>query len=148
MKNPAPYLRKTIFTLLSGNITYNDGKGFNGVVDVVESGSGTVGVRYQIFIGEYSDSDRSNKQTFGANASQLIEVVAEQNDSVKKYVDEIGELVMNLIKPTTTSNLLSGTDFTILVKGKPSQNHIIEDSGDGSKIVRLLLRYSLLTNEN
>jgi hypothetical protein len=148
MKNPAPYLRKTIFALLSGNVTYNDGKGFNGVVDVVESGSGTVGATYQIFIGEYSDNDRSNKHNFGANASQLIEVVAEQSDSAKKHVDAIGELVMNLIKPTTTSKLLSGTDFTIMVIGKPSQNYITENSGDGSFIVRLLLRYSLLVNEN
>jgi hypothetical protein len=147
MKNPAPYLRKTIFALLSGNVTYNDGKGFNGVVDVVESGSGTVGVTYQIFIGEYSDNDRSNKHNFGANASQLIEVVAEQNDSAKKHVDAIGELVNDLILPTTQSKNLNGADFQVIVN-RPSINHIIEDSGDGTKIVRLLLRYNLFISHN
>lgn len=147
MKNPAPYLRKTLFTLLSGNVTYDDGKGFNQAVDVVESGSGTEGVRYQIFLGDYSDADRSNKHTFAANATQVIEVVAEQNDSVKKYVDEIGELVNDLILPTTHAKNLNGSDFQVIVN-RPSINHIVEDSGDGTKIVRLLLRYSLLINHN
>jgi hypothetical protein len=113
----------------------------------VESGSGTEGIRYQIFLGDYSDADRSNKHTFGANATQVIEVVAEQNDSVKKYVDEIGELVNDLILPTTQAKNLNGSDFQVVVN-RPSINHIVEDSGDGTKIVRLLLRYSLLINHN
>jgi hypothetical protein len=141
MKNPAPYLRRTLFSLLDGNVSYE-----SAVVPVYE-GEGEVVAR-QIIIGDYSDADRSNKQNFGANGSQIIEVVCEQPTGIKKHADAIGELVMNLIKPTTTSNLLSNTDFSILIKGKPSQNHIIEDSGSGTKIVRLLLRYSLLTNEN
>jgi hypothetical protein len=143
MKNPAPYLRRTILALLDGNVSY-DGAG----VDVVESGSGGEGIGYQIFIGEYSDADSSNKHTFGANATQVIEVVAEQYDSLKKAVDAIGELVMNLIHPTTQSSLLSGTDFKVIVVGRPSINHLVEDSGSGTKIVRLLLRYNLLITHN
>jgi hypothetical protein len=147
MKNPAPYLRRTLFSLLDGNVTYNDGEGFNGTVEVVESGSGTTGLKYQIFIGDYSDSDRSNKHTFGANASQLVEVVAEQNDENKKYVDAIGELVNDLILPTTQTKNLNGSDFQVIVN-RPSINHIIENSGDGTKIVRLLLRYNLFISHN
>lgn len=147
MKNPAPYLRQTLFSLLSGNVTYNDGKGFNGAVDVVESGSGTEGTTYQIFIGDYSDSSVGNKDIDEANSSQLIEVVAEQPDSVKKYVDAIGELVDNVIRPTVKSKTLNGTDFNVIVN-RPSINHIVEDSGDGTKIVRLLLRYNLLISHN
>jgi hypothetical protein len=147
MKNPAPYLRRTIFSLLDGNVTYNDGKGFNGTVEVVESGSGSANARYQIFIADYSDADRSNKQNFGANASQLIEVVAEQHDSVKKHVDAIGELVNDLILPTTQTKNLNGSDFQIIVN-RPSINHIIESSGSGQQIVRLLLRYNLFISHN
>jgi hypothetical protein len=102
----------------------------------------------QIIIGEYSDADRSNKNDFGSNSTQVIEVVCEQNDAVRKYADEIGELVSNLIHPNTTSALLNGSDFSVMVVGKPSINYITENSGSGTKIVRLILRYSLLINEN
>lgn len=147
MKNPAPYLRKTLFSLLDGNVSYDDGKGFNQAVSVYEGGSGD-DERYQIFIGEYSDADRSNKNTFGANATQVIEITGNQVDSAKKHVDAIGDIVMNLIHPTTQSDLLNGTDFSVTVVGRPSINHLPEDSGSGSKIVRLLLRYNLLINHS
>jgi hypothetical protein len=142
MRNPAPYLRKTLFTLLDGNVTYD-----GATVPVVESGSGDL-VPYQIFIGEYSDGDRSNKHGFEADASQVVEVVGEQGTAVKKHVDEIGDLVMNIIHPTTQSNLLSSTDFNVCVQGRPSINHVIENSGDGTYIVRLILRYNLLIGHN
>jgi hypothetical protein len=143
MKNPASYLRRTILSLLDGNVSYG-----GNAVDVVESGSGTEGVGYQIFIGEYSDADSSNKHVFGANATQVIEVVSEQADSTKKAVDAIGELVTALIHPTTQSNLLSSADFRVIVVGRPSIGHLVEDSGSGTKIVRLLLRYNLLITHN
>lgn len=146
MKNPAPYLRETIGTLLDGNVTYNDDEDFNGVVPVVASEGAES--KYQIFIGSYSDSDDSNKSGFGSNASQIVEVIGEQMTAAKQHVDAIGELVTNLIHPTTTSNLLSGTDFSVMVVGKPSINHLTENSGDGTKIVRLILRYHLLVHEN
>jgi hypothetical protein len=147
MKIITRYLRPKLYTLLSGNVSFNDSKGYNQIVDVYEN-EGVFGLRYQILIRDYSDADRSNKHEFGSNASQLIEIVAEQNDAVRKYVDIIGELVTNLIHPTVGSNLLSNTDFSILVQGRPSMNYLTEDSGSGTKIVRLLLRYNLLINEN
>jgi hypothetical protein len=141
MKNPAPYLRKTLFTLLYGNVTYD-----SSLVPVVESGSGDL-VPYQIFIGEYSDADRSNSHEWGADATQVLEVVAEQGTPVKKHVDAIGELVTNLIMPTPLSAKLNSDDFHINVT-RPSINHIIENSGDGTFIVRLILRYNLLIYHN
>lgn len=142
MKNPAPYLRQKLFALLDGNVSYDGNQ-----VEVVEAGSGTEGMRHQIFIGEYSDSDRSNKNTFAANATQLIEVMAEQSDSTKKAVDAIGELVNDIIMPSPASANLNGNDFMIVVS-RPSISHIVEDSGSGTKLVRLLLRYPLFINHN
>lgn len=146
MKNPASYIRKKLGDLIDTNVSYNDGDGFNDVVPVVASEG--VDSKYQIFIGDYSDADRSNKHNFGANATQVIEIVGEQATAQKKHVDAIGELVMNVIHPTTQSSLLSGTDFMVMVVGKPSLNHLVENSGDGTKIVRLLMRYNLLINHN
>lgn len=145
MKNPASYIRKKFGDLL-GTITYNDGEGFNGTVPVIASEGGDT--KYEIFIGDYSDADRSNKHNFGANATQVIEIVAEQSTAQKKHVDAIGELAMNNIHPTTQSSLLSGTDYMVSVVGRPSINHIVENSGSGTKIVRLILRYELIINHN
>lgn len=148
MKIPSSYLREKIFSLLDGSVSYDDGEGFSGVVPVV-SNEGPEG-KYGIMIGEYSDANRSNKDNFGSNSTQLIEIIG-FDDSVKfTHVDAIGELVANIIHPTIGSNLLSNTDFSIMVVGKPSINYLNEDTGAGQwpKVNRLLLRYFLLTIEN
>lgn len=141
MKIPSSYLREKLGSLLNA-ITYDDGEGFNGTVPVVASEGAES--KYQIFIGDYSDADRSNKHGFEANANQVIEVIAEQSTAAKKHVDAIGELVTSAIHPTTQSDLLDGTGISINVIGRPSINHLVENSGEGSKIVRLILRYNLL----
>jgi hypothetical protein len=149
MKIIPRYLSQKLFTLLNGNVIYDDSEGYNRAVPVVEAGSGATSEQYQIIIADYSDADRSNKHEFAGNASQLIEIVSERSeDSSRIHVDTIGEAVTNLIHPTVTSNILSNTDFSICVQGRPSVNYLTEDSGSGTQIVRLLLRYNLLINEN
>lgn len=142
MKNPAPYLRRTLFTLLNGNISYN-----SATIPVYENDEDHDDA-LQIVIGEYSDADMSNKENFQARGSQVVEVVSFQTTGAKKTVDAVGELVMDEIHPTTKSSVLSGTDFQVLIQGKPSQNYLIEDDGSGQKIVRLIMRFNLLINEN
>jgi hypothetical protein len=140
MKIPSSYIRKTIFALLNNNVSYE-----SQTVPVYESQAEPGG--RAIVIGEYSDADTSNKHGFGADATQVIEVVAVQSTAIREHVDAIGELVNNLIKPTTQTFALDGTDFSIIV-GRPSINHLIEGSGTGNKIVRLILRYSLKIGHN
>lgn len=138
MKNPAPHIRRALFTVLNGNVSYDSSN-----VPVYENEGLTVPL--QILIREYSDSDRSTKNNFGANASQTIEIVSEQNDSTRKTVDEVGELVMDLIKPDTRTNEnLSDSDVQVMITGKPSISHLTENSGSSTKIVRLILRYNFL----
>jgi hypothetical protein len=140
MKIPSSYIRKKLFALLNNNVSY-DGN----TVPVYESQAEPVG--RAIVIGEYSDADTSNKHGFGADATQVIEVVAVQGTAIKEHVDAIGELVNNLIKPTTQSFNLDGTDFSIIVS-RPSINHLIERGDAANKIVRLILRYSLKIGHN
>lgn len=138
--NPAPYLREKIFTLLNGNVTY-----LGDPIPVYENEG--VNTERQIIIGDYSDDSRGSKDAFGATASQVIEVVSEQHDAVRKHVDAIGDLVNNILMPDPGSNTLSGADFLIVMK-RPSINHITEGSGSGKRIVRLILRYNLLISHN
>jgi hypothetical protein len=146
MKNPAPHIRKAIYAALLGNTTYNDGEGYNTTVPVYEN-QGTE-EQYQILIGEYSDADRSTKNNFGATGRQVIEIVSERQDSVRKHVDAIGDIVMSVLKPTIRdTEVLSDSEFQIMIKGKPDLRHLTEDSGEGSKIVRLLITMNLLTTE-
>lgn len=146
MKIPSSYLREKLGSLLNA-ITYDDGEGFNGTVPVVASEGAES--KYQIFIGSYSDASRSNKKEFAGRARQDIEVVEMDARSRRfTHVDAIGELAANDVHPTVGSNLLSNTDFSILIVGKPSVNHLSESSGDGSYINRLILSFDLLINEN
>jgi hypothetical protein len=142
MRNPAPYLRQTIGDVLDTNVVYNS------ATIPVYGNDEDHDDPLQIVIGEYSDADASNKENFQARGSQVIEVISFQSTGAKKTVDAVGELVMDLIHPTTKSEVLSGVDFQVLVIGKPSQNHLIEQDASGGKIVRLILRYNLLININ
>jgi hypothetical protein len=142
MKNPAPYLRQKIGDVLDTNVVYNS------AVIPVYGNDEDHDDPLQIVIGEYSDADASNKENFQCRGSQVIEVISFQSTGAKKTVDAVGELVMDLIHPTTKSEVLSGTDFQVLVVGKPSQNHLIEQDASGGKIVRLILRYNFLININ
>jgi hypothetical protein len=142
MKNPAPYMQKKLFDLLSGNVSYE------AATVPVFSNDEMHDEPLQVVIAEYSDTDASNKHTFQGSGSQVIEVVALEKTAMRRKVDEVGELVMNLIKPTTQSSLLNSPDFQVFIEGRPSINHIIEPSGDGDKIVRLILRYNFLIIEN
>lgn len=142
MIGPAQYLRKKLFELLHTNIVYDGNQ-----IPVYE-GEGDSTKAIQILIADYSDADSSNKTNFGSNASQVIEIVSEQAKGFRKTVDEIGELVMQQIHGAPNENKLSGEAFTVMVVGRPSIRHIVEESGSGSKLVRLILRYNLLIQTN
>jgi hypothetical protein len=139
MINPAPYLRQTIFSLLNGNVTYN-----GDVIPVYET-EGKESDSIQIIIADYSDANAGNKQKFGSRARQVLEVVSEQPKATKKTVDEVGNLITAIIQSDPqAADTLSGSTFDINILGKPSINHIVENSGSASKLVRLILSYDLL----
>lgn len=140
MKNAAPYIRKQLKTLLFNNVQ------FNGDDVPVYEGEGVAGEN-QVIIGGYSDTDQSNKHCRTMLGVQDIEIVTVKRDATSKASDEIAETVMNLIHPTVDSDLWSVPEFQIVVKGGPSMLQIREDSYDGQKVVRRLLRYNLLIEE-
>lgn len=140
MKNPAPYLRAKIGSLLTGSVTYNAA-----VVPVYGNDEDHDDL-LQIVIGDYADGDDSNKTHFQSTGTQVIEVISIQPTAAKKTVDAVGELVMNIIHPTTRSETMSGTDFQVMVQGRPSINHLVEH-GETDKAVRLIMRYNLLIHE-
>lgn len=141
MINPAPEIRKKLFALLDGNISYD-----GGVIPVYE-GEDTPILPYKIILGDYSDSGKPNKHGFQSEASQVIEIISEQATGMKKHVDAIGQLVCNLIHPSPRSTQWSTTDLTIVMQGKPGLRHLIEDSGDNKRIVRLIMRYNIIIIE-
>lgn len=141
MKNPAPYLKIKIGDLIDGNATYNSAP------VPVYGNDEDHDDPLQIVIGYFTEADVPNKHGFMSVGYQEIEIISYQATAAKKIVDDLGEQVMNLIHPTVTSDLLSGTDFQIVVRGKPTPNYPPTESKDGSKIVRLIQRYHLFINE-
>ena len=140
MKNPAPWLRKRIFALLSGNVIYNT------ETLLVREGEGEV-VRNQIIIGGYSDNGVEVKGCIIKNAVQDIEVVTIKDDGSSKDADAITEIVLNLISPTLETDLLSDSDFQVLIPVARSLLPIREQSVDGKRVVRRVIRYSFLLDE-
>jgi site-specific recombinase len=137
MKNPAPQIRKKIFFLLDGNVSYNGDD-----IPVFE-GEG-ISVPNMVIIGDYSQSGIPNKHSFMANAVQTIEIVTVKFDPSSKNSDEVTELVFNLLHPDPDSNLLNTDDFNVYVQAMPDMSAIREDSISGQKVVRRRLAYQLL----
>lgn len=140
MKNPAPYIRRKLFELMNGNVSFNSAN-----VPVYEGQGGKDD--YYVIIGGYSDTDVSDKHTRKMDAVQDIEIVTIKNDSSSRASDEIAETVMNLIHPTIDSDLWSMAEFQVWVVGGPSMLPIREDSMSGKNVVRRVLRYNLLLEE-
>lgn len=138
MKNPAPYIRQQLYSLLTG-IEYNDS-----TIPVCEEEDGE-DVPYQIFLAEQSLTSRDTKNSFNHAFEQVIEVVGE---GAKKDVDAIGTTVMDRIRPTVhTKGVIDNSDFQIVNIRKISQNYLTEQTGAGKTIRRLILRFELLITE-
>lgn len=140
MKNPAPRLRKRIYALLNGNVVYNTEN------ILVREGEGEI-VQNQIIIGGYSDNGVPAKGCIVKNAVQDVEVVTIKDDAASKDSDAITELVLNLISPTIESDLLSDSDFQVMLTAAPSLLPIREQSVSGQRVVRRVIRYHLLVDE-
>lgn len=141
MKNPAPYVRNVLVTLLNNQITYGGQQ-----VPCYEGEGETI--PYQILIREQSIGAPKDKHTMSGRFEQVIEVISEQQTNLRKHVDAIGEQVMDLIKPTALSQGFYGnTDFQVCTIKKISQNYLDEPSGDGSYINRLIIRLQFLIIE-
>jgi hypothetical protein len=138
MKNPAPYIREQLVNLLDNAITYD------GAQVPCYEGQGEV-TKYQILIREQSMNERDDRHSFNDEFSQLIEVVSEQATSLHKHVDAIGSQVMDLMKPDTfTKGIADSADFQLLHVKRTSQGYMDEQSGEGTYINRLILRYNFL----
>jgi hypothetical protein len=142
MKNPAPSIRKAMYNLLNGTITYN-----TEVIPVYE-GEGEQ-VPKSIIIGGYSHQDDSGKGFFKYRASQLVEIITiGLGFNPTKDSDQIAQLVIDVIKPNTRmSENLSDADFQVMIIGGPDMDPIREESTEGGKVVRRLLRYNLIVVE-
>lgn len=140
MKNPAPYIREALVTLLSG-VTYAGNE-----VPVYEGE--TEDVPYFIELADQSISEQDTKHSFNSLFEQVIEVVSEDRNNTRKHVDLIGGQVMNLLKPTAVSQGLTGSaDFQVGTVKRISQNYLVENSGAAKFINRLILRYQFLIIE-
>jgi hypothetical protein len=140
MKNPAPHLRKKIFTLLNTNVVYK------GETILVREGEGEI-TRNQIIIGGYSDTGQDAKGCVIKRAVQDVEIVTIKDDAASKDSDAITEIVLNLLSPTVESDLLSDSDFQVMLTAAPSLLPIRETSVDGKRVVRRVIRYNLLLDE-
>lgn len=140
MINPAPRLRKRIYALLNGNVVYNTEN------ILVREGEGEI-TRNQIIIGGYSDNGVALKGCIVKNANQDVEVVTIKDDPASKDCDAITELVLNLLSPTMESELMSDTDMQVILEAAPSLVPIREQSINGQRVVRRVIRYHLKINE-
>jgi hypothetical protein len=141
MKNPAPYIREQLTALLHETITYN------GVPVPCYSGNGEI-TPYQILLRDQSSTDERRRDAFNEKFEQVIEVVSEQETSLQKHIDAIGAQVMAILKPTPqTKGLADSVDYKIIAFKKLSQNYVTEESGEGTYINRLILRYSFFITQ-
>ena len=141
MKNPASYIREKLVILLNDTITYN------GAVVSCYSGNGEV-TAYQILIRDATDTNLSTRDSFSGRWTQVIEVISEQETSLHKHVDAIGNSVLSVLIPSPKISPLNGnSDFQIGVIRKEGQRYMDETSGEGTFINRLLITISFIITQ-
>lgn len=141
MKNPAPYIRTALVTLLNGTITHD------GSPVPCYSGEGEL-VPFQIIIGDESWSRQNDKSSFMQDFTQPIEVVSMGMVNTKTDVSEIMGSVMLLMTPTpTTKGIPDSADFQVLNLEADNPVHITEVADDGKFVNRLILNYRFFINQ-
>lgn len=141
MINPATEIRKGLYSLLNGAVTYN------AVTVPVYEGEGTV-TPYQILIGADSYTDRKTKHSLFGRVTIPIEVVTEEaGTSASKAVDTILNSVFALLLPNVNGTSLTATGFQITSVRKNIRPVIRENSGKGTIIVRRIAELNFLINQ-
>lgn len=138
MINPAPEIRKGLYSLLDGAVTYNSVE-----VPVYEGEGVYSGIEYQILIGDMSYTEAGTKHTHGGRVNQLIEIVTEvKGSSTTKHADAIAADVLDLVFPTPRT-------FGVTISGfKPcrvSKNlRLLKEQGTKATIVRRIIELNFL----
>ena len=136
MINPAPEIRRGLFNLLNGAVTYDSQE-----VRVYE-GEGVL-TKYQILIGATTYTDEGTKHTFDGRVNQTIEVVTEvEGSTTTKHADTITGDVLDLIFPTPRT---MGINITGFKPCRVSKNlRLLREQGTKSTIVRRIIELNFL----
>ncbi len=141
MKSAAPYIREKLVTVLNDTVTYE------GAAVPAYTGQGEVR-DYQILIRDPRQTDISTRDSFNGRWEVEIEIVSEQTTNLTRHIDAIGAGVMNLMKPAPkTSSLTGNHEFEIAAVKMEGFRYLDEQSGEGTFINRLILRYTFLTTQ-
>jgi hypothetical protein len=144
MINPAPEIRKGLYALLNGNVSYDS------VVVPVYEGEGVYdgSVRYQVLVKDDNYTDRKTKSSLFGRVSVNMEIVTEETGtSSSKAADAILNEVFELLLPNVNGTALSATGFQITSVRKNIRPIIREYSGQGKNIVRRLVEINFLINQ-
>jgi hypothetical protein len=144
MINPAPEIRKGLYALLNGNVSYDS------VVVPVYEGEGVYdgSVRYQVLVKDDNYTDRKTKSSLFGRVSVNMEIVTEETGtSSSKAADAILNEVFELLLPNVNGTALSATGFQITSVRKNIRPIIREYSGQGINIVRRLVEINFLINQ-
>jgi hypothetical protein len=142
MKNPAPYIRTALVTLLNETITYD------GVDVPCYSGEGEDSDRFQIFLNEPTWNARNDKSSFTKRFTQPIEVVSKQETNMNTHVDAIAGEIMELLNPTPTAKVIpDSADFQVFSVEADNPNYISEPNGEGQYLNRIIINYNFFINQ-
>jgi hypothetical protein len=130
VKNPSPYIRTQLFTLLSGAVLYES------LTIPVFEGDGNA-IPYKIVIEDEEYSSWRTKVSANFNGTQRIEVIHQGQYNVKKHADAIRSLVLDLIEPNlTTSGIPNSEDWQVTNLIATPKQMINDLAEDGSYIIR------------
>lgn len=143
MKDTHYLLRKSFIETLTGEIVI-DGE----EIEVLDEQAGSSNI--YVVLSSQNATENSTFSHFGSNAFIMVEIVHKQDSSTtKKIVDDIAEQILQLVKPTPSTNGLvaqSGVQFlNVQVYG---DRHVPFNLNDAETIVRRLLRFSLQIHES
>jgi hypothetical protein len=135
--------RKSFIETLEGNISIDGDE-----IEVLDEQAGSSDI--YIICSSQNLTENSTFSHFSGNEFIMLEIVHKQDSSTtKKIVDDIADQILQLVKPTPSTNGLvaqAGVQFlNVQVYG---DRHVPFNLNDAETIIRRLLRFSLQIYES
>lgn len=143
MKDLSSVLRTAYYSRLNGNLTYNSSN-----VPVYDRVSNTVSYPF-VLLGEFRDTDDSDKTFYAHNCTQEVEVITafDGNHGGKKASDNISDQIIERIRTRSSGYMVLNSSFNMTTTTLDETFTLTEEAGEHI-VYRRVIRFRHLVDEN
>lgn len=135
MKDTGLAIRNAYYNLLNGNLTYNSKN-----VPVYKDDPIATPPDNYVVITEVIEGQDNNNQKFVNELQVTLDITTKQYKTIDRSICEnIANQIVNLVKPTTSTQGIDTTDFQVMNVNRGSGTYLNELDGDYHIVRKILI---------